>query len=163
MLAITNCMLLLIQFLHLSLVVQVQICQLLSKVLWVPKINQTKKKLSLCCLLFDPAYSGADADRLVRGSSYLLRPLMSRCSITNTHPPLSSSITFTGLGTLTVSVFPIASKLAISPSNINLAWTKQTKNKDLSLQAAEAQIHISLHAQSLAAGSWSNPAERLDL
>ena len=57
--------------------------------------------------------------------SHLVKPFMSRCSMTNADPPVSSSMTFTGFGTLMVSVFKRASKLAISPSNIRFALIKK--------------------------------------
>lgn len=53
--------------------------------------------------------------------TYLLRCFIFRYSMTNIAPPPGRSITLIGWGTLTILVFWIASKLAISPSNIFLA------------------------------------------
>lgn len=52
---------------------------------------------------------------------YLFKPPISKCSITNAVVPPGRSITLMGLGTFTVCVFQMASRLAISPSNILLA------------------------------------------
>lgn len=59
--------------------------------------------------------------------SYLFKLLISKCSIMRRAPLLSRSTTFTGLGTFTVFVHRIASKLAISPSNILLAYRERER------------------------------------
>ncbi len=61
--------------------------------------------------------------------SYLFKLLISTCSIMRIAPLLSRSTTFTGLGTFTVFERRIACKLAISPSNILLAYRETDEKK----------------------------------
>lgn len=59
-----------------------------------------------------------------QGGTDLSRARMSTCSITSALPPPGASRTLMGLGTRTVSVLRMAVRLAISPSNILLAFPK---------------------------------------
>lgn len=86
----------------------------------------------------------SNKDSYVALKTYLLRLFMFRYSIANAAPPPGRSITLIGCGMRRVLDFWIASKLAISPSKIALAWSERRRKLNTLLAAETLAANLIL-------------------